>query len=111
MLYRGDNRIQTYSTKNHPCWVSSEVLASHSTTFQPDALSMESINFLRVSHSELDGWAERVFIVIRGRENVFCRLTGQLKSIGDVKRVLMVLTQFVTVQPYESNVRIQRCPI
>jgi len=29
MLYRGDNRIQTYSTKNHPCWVSAEVLASH----------------------------------------------------------------------------------
>ena len=64
---------------------------------------MESINFLRVSYSELDGWAERVFIVIRGRENVFCRLTGQFKSIGNVKSVLMVLPQFVTVQPYESN--------
>ena len=46
-------------------------------------LSMESISRLRVSHFELEGWAERVFTEIRGRESL-CHLTSQLKSIGNV---------------------------
>jgi hypothetical protein len=36
---------------------------ARATTFQPAALSMESISFFRVNHSEFDGWARvRVFI-------------------------------------------------